>query len=86
MGTKVAKSIETKIAHVDEKQLYGTNINQTNLIASKMALAELLEPGKWNNKEEIRLGRVMKEKHDSTVQHLVHGRESCRATIPEEEK
>lgn len=72
---------------MDEKQLYGTNINQTNLIASKMALAELLEPEKWNNKEEIQLGRVLKGKHDSTVKDLVQGREPAkRRVIPEPEK
>jgi len=52
-----------------------------------MALAELLEPEKWNNKEEIQLGRVLKNKHDSTVKHLVIGREPThKCMIPEDEK
>lgn len=52
-----------------------------------MALAELLEPEKWNNKEEIQLGRVLKGKHDSTVKDLVQGREPAkRRVIPEPEK
>lgn len=77
LGSKVAKANLGTFAQVDEKLLYGANINQTNLMASKLALNDLLNHKSWASKNDIKLGETLQKKHDHTVKRLIYGQKGA---------